>query len=206
MTTFEPSIMLPSGDRQANRPGRMRKLLAGLLVAMLGFGGCRPDTGDLPPLPTVAHVDLDRYQGTWYEIARIPNRFQEQCAGNTTAEYSLRDDGRLNVINRCNTFEGELDEARGVARIVDTASNARLKVSFVSLLGWQLFWGDYWVTDLAADYSYVVVGTPGRQYGWILSRTPTLPASVRTLIDQGLSQRGYAPEHFEDTDQNPPTH
>jgi len=150
-----------------------------------------------PPPPVVAHVDLTRYLGDWYEIKKIPNRFQDQCAGNTTATYSTRDDGRLNVINRCLTDDGSWDQAEGIARITDPATNAKLEVSFVRLFGWNLFWGDYWIVDLAADYSYVIVGHPQRSYGWILSRTPTLTVD----LDQRLRQLGYDPADFEATRQ-----
>lgn len=90
-------------------------------------------------------VDLGRYTGLWYEIAKIPNRFQKQCVRGTTAEYTLRDDGKITVVNRCFKEDGSLDEAQGVAKIEDTQTNAKLKVSFVSFLGWRPFWGDYWV-------------------------------------------------------------
>ena len=147
--------------------------------------------------PVVAHVDLQRYLGDWYEIKKIPNRFQRQCTGNTTATYSARDDGRLNVINRCLTDDGSWDQANGIARITDPATNAKLEVSFVQLFGWNLFWGDYWIVDLAADYSYVIVGHPQRSYGWILSRTPTLAVD----LDQRLRELGYDPADFEATRQ-----
>jgi apolipoprotein D and lipocalin family protein len=175
---------------------RLPTLLAALLLA-----GCQAP-GATPPRP-VAQVDLQRYQGLWYEAASIPNRFQKQCAGNTTAEYRLRADGRLDVVNRCRTRAGGWDEALGVARVVDTASNARLEVSFVALFGRHLFWGDYWVLDLAPDYSHVTVGTPDRHYGWILSRTPSLRAATRQAIDGRLREQGYAPADFVDTRQTP---
>ncbi|GAB4186431.1 MAG: lipocalin family protein [Wenzhouxiangellaceae bacterium] len=151
---------------------------------------------------TVAQVDLKRYTGTWYEIAKIPNRFQDQCVGNTTASYQLRDDGRIDVINRCLDEDGEYDQAKGVARVVDSETNARLEVSFVSLLGWHLFWGDYWIIGLAEDYRYAVIGHPQREYGWILSRQPQLTPSDRAHIDALLRNAGYDPQHFEATPQD----
>lgn len=143
---------------------------------------------------TVSRVDLDRYAGTWYEIARLPNRFQDHCAGNVTAEYRRLDDGNIEVVNRCVDKKGALDEAHGVARVVDTASNAKLEVSFVSLFGWQLFWGDYWILDLDDDYSHVVVGTPSRKYAWILARTTSLPAEQWERSRRVLLRAGYDPE------------
>ena len=88
-----------------------------------------------------------------------------------------------------------------IARIVDASSNAKLEVSFVSLFGWQLFWGDYWVLELAPDYSYVIVGTPNYRYGWILSRTPVLSAEIHKHLDERLRASGYDPAAFVDTPQ-----
>ena len=115
------------------------------------------------PPTTVDRVDLMRYAGLWYEVARIPNRFQKQCARNVTAEYVLREDGRIDVINRCLRDDGRVDEAKGLARIDDPASNARLKVSFFSILGWRPVWGDYWILGLGDAYEYAVVGSPGSE-------------------------------------------
>lgn len=148
------------------------------------------------PPPTVPSVDLERYVGTWYEIAKIPNRFQDHCISNTTATYATRADGRLDVINRCVTEGGGEDVAKGIARVVDPATHAKLKVSFLNLFGWQLFWGDYWVLDLPEDYRTVIVGHPKRSYGWILSRTPTLSAERRAQLDQRLGELGYDPGVF----------
>ena len=126
------------------------------------------------PVRTVPAVDLDRYAGDWFEIARFPNRFQRQCTGNVTASYARRADGRLDVVNRCRTRDGE-DEARGEARVVDP-TGARLKVRFApAVLSWLPFvWGDYWILGLADDYSWAVVGSPDRQYLWILARSARL--------------------------------
>ena len=154
-----------------------------------------------PPPETVAVVDLDRYVGNWYEIASIPNFFQKHCRGNTMASYRAIEEQRIEVINSCLDKDGSVDTAQGIARIVDRTSNARLEVSFVSLFGWQLFWGDYWILDLAPDYSYAIVGTPNFRYGWILSRTPALSADVRNGIDKRLRSSGYNPAVFVDTPQ-----
>jgi len=124
---------------------------------------------------TVASVDLDRYAGGWFEIARFPNRFQRQCVGDVRASYARRADGRLDVVNRCRTADGDT-EARGVARIVDQRTLAKLKVRFAP--AWLSFlpavWGDYWIIGLAPDYSWAVIGDPGREYLWILARAPHL--------------------------------
>jgi len=154
-----------------------------------------------PPPETVAFVDLDRYAGRWYEIASIPNRFQKHCRGNTVASYRPVEAQRIEVINSCLDKDGSIDTAQGIARIVDSSSNAKLEVSFVSLFGWQLFWGDYWVLELADDYSYVIVGTPSFRYGWILSRTPVMSAELRKRLDERLRALGYDPATFADTPQ-----
>jgi len=174
-----------------------RRLPARLLLAALAAGAVAATASDEAPPATVAHVDLDRYTGLWYEISRIPNWFQRTCVDETTARYSLRADGRLDVINRCLTADGSADEARGVARVVDPKTNAKLEVSFVKLFGWHLFWGDYWIIGLDPDYRYAVIGHPTRRYGWVLARTPTLDSATRQEIDAVLRENGYDPQRFE---------
>jgi apolipoprotein D and lipocalin family protein len=145
----------------------------------------------------VSEVDLDRYVGLWYEIARVPNKFQKSCLSSTTAEYVLRDDGKIDVVNRCLEADGKVNEAKGVARVVDEESNARLKVSFVRFLGRSWFWGDYWILELGEDYEYAVVGHPERKYGWILSRTPELEEATLKGIFEKLEGHGYERESFQ---------
>lgn len=152
---------------------------------------------DARPVTTVDQVDLQRYVGLWYEIAKIPNRFQKQCVRGTTAEYKLREDGRITVVNRCFKADGRQDEANGVAKVVDATSNAKLKVSFVSFLGWRPFWGDYWVIGLDEDYQWAIIGTPDRKYGWILARTPALDDGTTEQIFQILERNGYERRAFE---------
>ena len=150
---------------------------------------------------TVDSVDLTKYAGLWYEIAKIPNRFQKSCARNTTAAYKLRDDGKIDVINKCIEENGDINEAKGLAEVVDTTTNAKLEVSFVRILGIQLFWGDYWIIGLDKDYKYAVVGTPSRKYGWILSRTPKLSTSDMNTTYNILRKQGYNPGDFVITEQ-----
>jgi apolipoprotein D and lipocalin family protein len=147
-------------------------------------------------LVTVRKVDINKYVGLWYEIARIPNRFQKKCMQNTTAQYSLREDGKIEVINRCLKSNGETDEIKGIAKIADPETNAKLKVSFVRFLGISLFWADYWIIDLAEDYQWAVVGTPSRKYGWILARERELSQKTLEFIDQKLVEQGYDPLEF----------
>jgi len=144
----------------------------------------------------VAAVDLNRYVGLWYEIGKIPNRFQRSCDRGTTAEYRLRDDGDIDVINRCQKKDGAWIQAKGIARIADDKTNAKLKVSFVRILGISLFWGDYWIIGLEHDYQYAIVGEPDRKYGWILARQPQLSPEQMERISQILLAQGYQPKDF----------
>lgn len=152
------------------------------------------------PPKTVKYVDLNQYTGTWYEIAKIPNRFQKQCIRNTTATYHLREDGKIEVINSCVTEDGSVDTASGVARIVDKQSRAKLEVSFVKILGFQLFWGDYWIIGLDQNYQYAVIGSPKRKYGWILSREPQLSDGQLSEVKNILTKNGYNFGDFEMTE------
>lgn len=144
------------------------------LVAVLNLAGILN-----APLPqsaevtTVANVDLDRYIGEWYEIARLPNNFQDKCVGDVKATYMKRPDGRLDVVNECRKKDGKTNVARAVARIVDASTNSKLEVRFVPafLSFLPSVWGDYWIIGLADDYSWATVGSPDRKYLWILSRT-----------------------------------
>lgn len=149
-----------------------------------------PASADVQPVP---HVDLNRYLGTWYEIASMPQRFQRQCVANTRAEYVAGEEGTVDVLNSCEKADGSLANAEGHARVVDAASNSKLEVTFVRFLGrWiYLFGGDYWVIDLDPNYEYAVVGHPDRSYGWILSRTPGLANDNLTKIATQLTAQGY---------------
>jgi apolipoprotein D and lipocalin family protein len=148
-------------------------------------------------ITTVDSVDLEKYAGKWFEISKIPNSFQDHCEKNTTANYEINEDGDIAVINSCIDFEGEIDDADGLARVVDTKSNSKLEVSFVSIFGWHIFWGDYWILGLSEDYSYVAVGTPSRKYGWILSRTPEMNKNDLENCYQIFENNGYDRTDFE---------
>jgi len=160
------------------------------------------DTGkDRKELQVVEHVDLSRYLGIWYEVASIPVWFQRECAGGTTATYSLDKDGKISVLNQCCTKDGQKKQARGKAWVMDTKTNAKLKVSFFSLFGFWLFAGDYWIIDLGTNYEYAVIGHPGRSIGWILSRTPVLAEDVLNGIGKRLAAKGYDFTQFRMTNQ-----
>jgi apolipoprotein D and lipocalin family protein len=148
--------------------------------------------GQAPPVRTVPFVELDRYAGDWFEIARLPNRFQRQCVGDVRATYARRPDGRVDVVNRCRTAEG-VTEARGVARIADERTFAKLKVRFApEWLSWlPMVWGNYWIIGLAPDYSWAVVGDPDRDYLWILARAPVLDDASLAVARVAALDNGF---------------
>ena len=153
----------------------------------------------LLPITTVDYVDVDRYLGLWYEIARFPNRFEKNCEG-VTAEYARRDDGKISVVNSCRkgATNGALKVANGRARIVDQSSNAKLKVSFFGP-----FWGDYWILELDEDYSFAIVGEPSGRYLWILSRTPEVSSERMEAALMKLRTSGYDVSQLYFPDQPP---
>lgn len=169
-------------------------ILFGLALVMFGCAGTAVSES---PLTVVDTVDVNRYLGKWYEIASYPAWFQKGCTG-TTAEYSLLPDGKIQVINRCHkdSLEGPLKESKGKAEVVDTATNAKLKVWFF----WP-FKDNYWIIDLNPDYQWAVVGEPSRKYLWILSRTRTMDEAVYQGILKQLLQKGYDPDKLRRTDQ-----
>ena len=162
------------------------------LVCAIGLAGAPGATGQDRPVQTVDKVDLSRYVGEWFEIARFPNRFQRQCLGEVRAVYAVRQDSRLDVVNRCRTNEG-VTEARGVARVVDSRSTAKLKVrfapAFLSFL--PAVWGDYWVVGLAPDYSWATVGSPDRKYLWILGRSFSLGTESYAAALEAARSNGF---------------
>ncbi|WP_400190501.1 lipocalin family protein [Hymenobacter sp. B81] len=143
-----------------------------------------------PPLATVPHVDLHRYAGLWYEVARLPQPYERGCT-HVTAEYRPLADGRLDVRNTCHkpSIYGPAKVVRGTARVVDTATNAKLKVQFQ----WP-FEGDYWVLALDPAYQFALVGTPDRKSLWLLSRTPQLALPTRHNLINLAREKGFPVE------------
>lgn len=148
---------------------------------------------------TVPNVDLQRYSGKWYEIAKYPNRFQTQCVGNTTANYTLKPNGRIEVRNECLLKSGKIKSAVGEAKITDKVTNAKLKVRFApSALAWlSLVWGDYWIIDLDKEYGWVAIGEPKREYFWILSRKPEMDDATYRDILRRAEAMGFNPAKVE---------
>jgi apolipoprotein D and lipocalin family protein len=145
-------------------------------------------SADAPkPLQVVPSLDLARYAGKWYEIARLPNFFQRKCAGDTTATYTLRSDGKITVVNACRTRDGRVTTAEGTARLADKQGpNTKLKVSFF----WP-FSGDYWIIDLDPEYRWAVIGEPRRKYFWVLSRDPQMDEGTLSPILERARAQGY---------------
>ena len=139
------------------------------------------------PLEVVHHVEMEKYLGTWYEIATIPAGFQKNCVA-VTATYSLRKDGNIEVLNACRVglLDGPFKSVKGKAWVVDTATNAKLKVRF-----FRLFTGDYWIIELDPQYRYAVVGHPSRNYLWILSRTPKINDELYSKLLARIARKGY---------------
>jgi apolipoprotein D and lipocalin family protein len=149
------------------------------------------------PVQTVSFVDLERYTGRWYEVGRLPTRFQRDCVG-ATADYERIGDDKLSVLNTCYTREGKTRTIRGEAQ-VDGENSARLKVTFdnffFKLFSW-LIKADYWIIDLAEDYSYAVVGSPNRKYLWILSREPEMAEDLYQVLIERIKAQGFETERI----------
>ncbi|OUJ72864.1 lipocalin family protein [Hymenobacter crusticola] len=167
-------------------------LLATAATAVVAASALLYSKARRAPLPVVPHVDLKRYMGVWYEIARLPARFEKNCE-HVTASYHLRPDGKVNVFNTChkNDVNGPADTAKGLARVVDPKTNAKLKVQFF----WP-FEGDYWILELDPHYRFAVVGEPGRKYLWVLSRTPQLERSIRDRLIVKAHELGFPVENL----------
>ncbi len=148
----------------------------------------------LPAVATVASLDVPRYMGTWYEIAKFPNRFQAKCVANTRARYLAQTSTTLQVLNSCETADGSVIDALGLAQQVGGETSPKLEVRFApAWLGWlPMVWGDYWVIDLDANYQLAAVSDAKREYLWVLSRTPQVNDKAYTALLERLKA-----QHFE---------
>lgn len=151
-----------------------------LLLFALALTACK----EKAPLPTVDSVNLERYMGTWYEIQRLPNSFEEglNCV---TATYSLDEDGDIHVLNK-GYGDGEWEDAKGYARVPDPEVPGELEVSF-----FRPFYGDYYIIELDPNYQYVLVGSPSREYLWILARSPELDSTTVNMLKIKASELGF---------------
>jgi apolipoprotein D and lipocalin family protein len=203
MHTDAPFAPMP---RPAAR--RLRRLATpALLGACLALVAPAAAQQRLLSVPT---VDLKRYAGTWHEVARLPNRFQAHCVAEVTAEYTPRDDGTVAVVNRCRTSaeggsEGAWDVTEGIAEPIDD-TNAKLRVSFLpAAVRWlPVGWGDYWVLELDPEYRWALVGEPGRQYLWVLSRSPVLQQDVLQGVLGRAREMGFPVDKIMLSAQKPP--
>ncbi|HTU82983.1 MAG TPA: lipocalin family protein [Candidatus Acidoferrales bacterium] len=155
-------------------------------AASVAVQAMRARGGDAP-LETVPYVDLDRYQGRWFEIARYPARFERDCAKNTTAEYAAGTRGRIRVVNRCSTKDGRPLTACGWATVADPETNAKLRVRFSPFMPSA----PYWIFGLAEDYRYALVGEPKRRFVWMLSRTPKVEEELYRQLCAEIDSAGY---------------
>lgn len=144
-------------------------------------------------LNPVKTLDVPRYMGRWYEIAKYPNWFQRNCVAATQAEYSLQADGRVQVVNHCQMASGEINQATGEARQVGDANSATLEVRFAP--AWLAFipavWGDYWIIDIDDAYQVVAVSEPRRKYLWVLARTSSISPKTYADLLARLISKGF---------------
>jgi apolipoprotein D and lipocalin family protein len=162
------------------------------LTVLLLLMWCAPVAWAEGRVTSVPELDISRYAGEWYEIARLPMPFQDECASDVTASYTLDEENVISVRNRCRTAKGQNVVAEGVARPV-AGHPGRLKVRFApGWLSWlPLVWADYWVIDLDPGYTWAVIGEPDRDYLWILSREPTMERKLFDRIRARVQAMGY---------------
>lgn len=175
----------------------MKRLITALaLCGALSSGAL--SCGADPPLDVAQNVDLSRFQGKWYEIARLPRTTQTDCHG-TTAFYTQNPDGTLSLVNQCNVGgpSGPLNTVSMTASVTDAAQPAKLALTVGG------FSGDYWILELGPSYEYAVVGHPSREYLWILSRTPTLDASTMAGVVSRAQGQQFDTSRLEYTPQPP---
>lgn len=173
-----------------------KQALIGWVFALSTQAGAQvapPQPPALPPLQTIAQLDLPRYMGTWHEVAKYPNRFQRQCVADTSANYQLQPDATVRVVNRCRLSDGSYEEAVGQARRPGPPGSATLQVRFApAWLSWlPQVWGNYWVVDLDPDYQLVAVSEPKREYLWILARQPGVDRAAYEALWTRLAAMGF---------------
>jgi apolipoprotein D and lipocalin family protein len=181
------------------------------IIALLAFGLinnaaiAQGDQKPVAPIKTIASLDVPRYQGTWYEIAKFPNWFQRRCIADTNATYKIKEDGNVSVMNRCTFENGGKGEAEGTARQIGGPTSPTLEVRFApAWLGFlPMVWGDYWVIDIDPEYQLAAVSDPQRKYLWILSRAKTVePAKYQALLNRLVNDNGFSLEQLSLTPQN----
>ncbi len=182
--------MANNGQSRFWSPG---KVLLALAVCAGVLAACSTsNTREVAP-KTAGNVDLKRYQGTWYELARLPMFFQRNCV-QSEAHYGVKPDGTVDVLNRCKTADGTWEEAHGTATQQVAGETDKLWVVFdnwFSKIAPGLTKGDYWIIDLDSGYNQVIVGTPDRKFLWLMSRTPDVSESVKEQMVSRAQQQGF---------------
>lgn len=175
----------------------VRALLTMTAIALsLGLTGCAEKP--TAPLATVKSVDLLLFNSNWYEIALLPNRYQQVCATDTMTNFR-EDDGGIRVRTLCRSAKGKVEEITGIAKIVENSGNAKMRLSFM-----RPFYQDFWILALDSKYQWVLIGEPTREYGWILSSSPVLNnETLQNILDQAVSL-GYKREAFQRSPQPDP--
>ena len=173
----------------------MFKLLSKLLLASIGLVSTLADKLlglNKRDVSTVENIDLTRYAGRWYEIARLPNFFEKADMRDITADYELLPSGEVSVHNSSRRGDGRETEVFGVARVTDE-SNAKLKVAFAPkfLRVLPFVWGDYWILSIDSQYQWALVGEPGRKFFWILSRQPFMPEDQYEALCEKALEKGF---------------
>ena len=179
----------------------LKKLFLPLLLTACSFSALAQ-----AELATIPSLNVSRYMGTWYEVAKYPNRFQKNCASNTSAVYEAQSNGTVRVTNRCTEEDGNVREAAGEARQIGNATSPKLEVRFAP--AWLSFlpfvWGDYWVIDLDAEYQLAAVSEPSREFLWILSRTATPNNLAYNQLLERLAKKGFDLKKMEVSRQSRP--
>ncbi len=172
----------------------MPKIIGLSLLILLSSACATANSTQKSELNVVPNIEASRYMGKWYEVARLPNSYQTMCAADVSATYAQKPNGMLSVTNACKKSDGSITSVEGEARQArGSQQNSKLQVRFAPpWLAWvSLVWGDYWIIDLASDYSYAVIGEPKGEYLWILSRKPKIDAALYEKIMADVATKGF---------------
>ncbi|MEO6928924.1 MAG: lipocalin family protein [Casimicrobiaceae bacterium] len=173
-------------------------------VAMLLLSLCLPAVAQLRDPLAVEHVDAANFMGEWYEIARLPNRLEHDCARDVTSTFERRTEEAIRVTYRCKTLDGESQQIRGVGRIRDMASQSKLEMRFapLALAWWPFVWDDWWILELPSASGYMMVGDPSREALWIFARSRQLDDATYGILVAHAARQGYDTQHLVKTPQS----
>lgn len=180
----------------------IQHLFISCIALTMGISACAAQAS--LPVKSIENLDLQRYMGPWFEVAKFPNWFQRKCQRNTQAIYKLQSAQQIEVLNKCTTDTNEVIQAIGTARPNGSGLPAQLEVRFApSWMSWLPFtWGAYWVLDLDKDYQLAAVGDPSKNYLWILSRTPHVSEEAYAALIKRMAVMGFDITKLEKTLQN----